>query len=136
MSATARSSTALIVAILMSVGIGRAGFASTATAVRGGYIEGVPCIFTAFTPEANQLTTGTFTCTAATGVATADRSEGSLHFSERFSIDEATNTVPVVATIVGSAGDFAGSTGSVTFDGIQASGTIGHGGYSGSWMRP
>jgi hypothetical protein len=69
------------------------------------------------------------------GIATADQSSGTLRFSERYRIYGATNTVHIDVTIVGGTGDWVGSKGHLTFDGVQFLGVAGHGGYAGTWIR-
>jgi hypothetical protein len=70
------------------------------------------------------------------GIATADQSTGSLQFTERFRVYGATNTLHIDLKIVGGTGDWVGSRGQLTFDGLQFLGVAGHGGYAGTWIRP
>ena len=70
------------------------------------------------------------------GMATADRSVGTLKFSEVYRLDGATSTIHIVATMVAATGDFAGATGRVVFDGVELLGLQGQGGYAGTWTRP
>ena len=69
------------------------------------------------------------------GVATADQSTGTLSFKERYRADGATNTLHIDVDIVGGTGDWIGSKGHLTFDGVQFVAVAGHGGYAGTWIR-
>ena len=70
-----------------------------------------------------------------TGVATADRSFGTLHLLGSITVYGATNTIVIDERIVGGTQNFTGTTGRVVFVGVQYSGVVGHGGYSGYWTR-
>jgi hypothetical protein len=70
------------------------------------------------------------------GVSTLDQTTGTLHFLERFFVQGATDTIHIDLKLTGGTGDWVGSRGTATFDGVQASGVAGHGGYSGTWIRP
>jgi hypothetical protein len=135
------------------------------TRIEGGWIATIPCAYTNFDPTTGDfecegstlwdgaltgittyhadgtldLATGDVSGTIAEtfyGIATADRSSGTLAFEETFTIDGATNTIHLVARIIGGTGDFAGSRGRLTFVGALFSVVAGHGGYSGTWVRP
>jgi hypothetical protein len=135
------------------------------TRIEGGWIGPIPCAFTNFDPTTGHfecegstlwdgaltgiaryhadgtfdLATGDGSGTVAEtfyGIATADRSSGTLAFNETFTIDGATNAIHIVADIIEGSGDWVGSSGQLTFVGVQFSGVAGHGGYSGTWVRP
>lgn len=65
------------------------------------------------------------------GMYWADGSIGGLHFRGTFSISSKDGTFFATATIVGGTCDFAGATGSLTFNGYST-----NGGYSGSLTLP
>jgi hypothetical protein len=135
------------------------------TRIDGGWIGLIPCALTNFDPTTGHfecegstlwdgaltgittyhvdgttdLATGDGSGTVAEtfyGIATADQSSGTLAFNETFTIDGATNAIHLVARIIGGTGDFAGSRGRLTFVGVLFSVVAGHGGYSGTWVRP
>lgn len=160
----------LVMVPLLLLTLAMPGHASASeTAVRGGYLEDVPCssapvidpgadpaafpfdcvgsttwdgswtgqtVFTAkgvvnlFTGDASGTIDETFY-----GVVSASQAPGTVSFHETFFLDGATNTIHIEATIIGGTDAFEGSCGTVTFDGTQLSSTVGHGGYSGTWMR-
>ena len=130
--------------------------------VRGAFLAPIPCLFTKIHPVTGSFTcrsveywngvwngvnrytaTGTFDLLSGdvrgtvdevfAGVALPDRTRGTLHLAATFFVDGATNAQHVDARIVGSEGDFRGSKGRVYFDGVQFSGLVGEGGYSGIW---
>ena len=68
------------------------------------------------------------------GIA-ADGTAGTLHFDETFTIDGSTLEINLEFRIIEGTGEFEGSRGSGTFDGIIG-GTSGLGSYSGHWVRP
>jgi hypothetical protein len=70
------------------------------------------------------------------GIYTADDSQGTLTFVERYKLDGATNGLHIDLKITGGTGDWVGSRGTSTFDGTQFLGLAGHGGYSATWIRP
>lgn len=70
------------------------------------------------------------------GVATGDRSHGTLHLVGTVILDGATSTLRVHEGVVGGTGQFADATGDVVFEGTQLGAVIGHGGYHGWWARP
>jgi hypothetical protein len=70
------------------------------------------------------------------GVATEERSRGTLHLLGTVTVDGASSTVRVHEVIVGGTGEFAGAMGDVVFEGAQLSAVSGHGGYHGWWSRP
>ena len=69
------------------------------------------------------------------GISTSDDSTGTLHFLERYHLDGATNVLHIDCRIVGGTGDWVGSRGHAVFDAFQLLGLVGHGGYSGTWIR-
>ena len=70
------------------------------------------------------------------GMVTRSRAVGTLHLIGTVDLDGATNTLVVAESLAGGTGPFAGAGGNVTFEGVQASGVIGHGGYHGMWTQP
>jgi hypothetical protein len=70
------------------------------------------------------------------GVATEDRSHGTLHLLGTITLDGATSTARIHEVIVGGTGQLADAVGDVVFEGTQLSAVGGHGGYHGWWSRP
>jgi hypothetical protein len=69
------------------------------------------------------------------GVAPALHLQGSLHLLGDVVFHGASNSIRIHETIVDATGEFAGASGEVSFEGL-VSGTLGHGGYHGSWTHP
>jgi hypothetical protein len=154
---------AIFVALLIValVGCGGAEAGSHRQIVRGGFLAPVPCAVTSIDPSGafsctsvevwDGVWNGVNHYTASghidvltgdvharvdetfTGVALPEQTSGTLHLFARVDVDGATNAQHVDARIVGGTGDFTGSSGRVSFDGVQISGLVGHGGYSGVW---
>ena len=70
------------------------------------------------------------------GMVSATRRPGLLHLAGTVDVDGATDTLVVWERIIGGSGAFAGSSGTVVFDGFQAAAVVGHGGYHGTWTHP
>lgn len=135
------------------------------TVVGGSWVNEVPCLFTSFEPDTGSFTcTGSSTWQGSwTGVThfeawgvtdprtgdlratltetfvgsyVADRSTGSLMFTETIIVEGATGAVLIEADIVGGSGDptFRCSSGHVSFDGFSTpAGVIAFGGWRGIW---
>jgi hypothetical protein len=65
----------------------------------------------------------------------ADGDNGTLHFIETYTVDGATSRIHIDARLVDGSGDFAGSRGRVTFDGLSLPSGQGGGTYAGRWTR-
>lgn len=61
---------------------------------------------------------------------------GTLHLLGRVDVDGADNTIVVRERVVGGSGAFKGSSGTVTFEGLQAGAVLGLGRYHGTWIHP
>lgn len=155
----------MIVAVAVMAGAVSLPAHAGSTRIEGGWLGPIPCAFTNFDPTtgdfecqgstlwdgaltgvATYQADGTFDLATGDGwgtvaetfhgIATADRSSGTLAFNETFTIDGATNAIHIDAEIIEGTGDWVGSKGRLTFVGVQFSGAAGHGGYSGRWIRP
>jgi hypothetical protein len=136
-----------------------------ATVVGGSWLNEVPCIFTSFDPDTGRVTcTGSSTWQGSwTGVTRfeargvtdpktgdlratltetfvgtylADRSTGSLMFTESITVEGATGAVLIEGDIGGGSGDptFRCSRGHVSFDGFSTpGGVLAFGGWRGVW---
>jgi hypothetical protein len=65
----------------------------------------------------------------------SDGRTGTLHFQGTVELSGADHSLHIVETMIDSTGDFAGSAGTVTFDGISVGGA-GIGGIRGQWTAP
>jgi len=70
-----------------------------------------------------------------TGVIAATHAPGTLHLLGTVDVDGDTGECVVHERIVGGTGAFAGSIGTVEFDGNQLATVLGHGGYHGTWTH-
>jgi hypothetical protein len=70
-----------------------------------------------------------------TGLVAATRQAGTLHLLGTVDVVGATGECVVHERMVGGTGAFAGSTGTVEFDGNQVAVALGHGGYHGTWSH-
>jgi hypothetical protein len=161
-----KRSIVIVVAVLSALTPlpGRAAEA-TVTRVGGSWANGVPCVFTSLDPDTGKFScTGSSTWQGswtgvthgvvegvmdrATGdmrgtitetfVGLAERSSGSLEFTESFNLDGATGALLIEADIVSGSGDpvFRCSSGHVSFDGFVFPGVVGGlGGWRGTWKH-
>jgi hypothetical protein len=65
----------------------------------------------------------------------SDGTCGSLHIRQTITVDGTTSALKGVATILSGSGDWVGSTGTYTTDGVF-NGGVGNGTYAGQWRRP
>ena len=131
--------------------------------VEGDWVNSLPPVITAYDPGSGHFSgsgssvwtgswsgTTTWTTTGTLNLLTgdvegtldetfdgssADGGRGTLHFTETYTVDGATSKIHIDATLLDGTGDFAGSRGRVTFDGLSLPSGQGGGTYTGSWTR-